>query len=555
MDELDKVNEIQRLAKLSAAEYELERKPAAVKLEMRLTALDEAVRKERPKAEKPAAATASLAPAPPEPWPQEVNGCELLDRTSRFFCRFVVVDEHILVALTLWVPFTYLLDIAEYSPRLAILSATRRCGKTLVIDVLKWLVCRALAASNISPASVFRVIELEHPALLIDEYDALPKRSERAEEIRGLLNSGHSRTSAFAIRIVKVGDELVPKKFSTWAAIAIAAIGRLPKTWMDRSIALWMKRKRSGQRVERLSQRNVAARAEAETLTRMLVRWTQDNKAALQGADPALPKGLDDRAEDNWYGPIAIADKCGGTWPKRARAAARALSKSRKDSPDVGEELLADIKSIFDAREVDRITSAELAAALGALELGHWHAWGRARKPITQAQLAHLLKDFQIFPGTIRPPGEPTLKGYKFEDFKDAFASYIPDDAASDDDRENEDDAENAGDRENDDADSRNAGSPNGTAPPPGTNAPGADEGVSGNGIPIIPAWLKDCLSHLGHTDEALARMLPLQAREILRAKLHDQGYSDAEIREFTPAQKQAAIFGADPNEQEIFER
>jgi hypothetical protein len=67
------------------------------------------------------------------------------------------------------------------------------------------------------------------------------------------------------------------------------------------------------------------------------------------------------------------------------------------------------------------------------------------------------------------------------------------------------------------------------------------------------PEWVKVCLRYLKHTDDQIARMPPLQTHAIIRAELRDRGFSDAEIREFTPAQKQAAIFGADPNEEEIF--
>jgi hypothetical protein len=81
----------------------------------------------------------------------------------------------------------------------------------------------------------------------------------------------------------------------------------------------------------------------------------------------------------------------------------------------------------------------------------------------------------------------------------------------------------------------------------------GADP--SANGIPYkIMEWMKRCLRQLGHSNEAMARMKPEHAHEILRAELQDRGYSDADIREFTPAQKEAAIFGADPNEEETFE-
>lgn len=46
--------------------------------------------------------------------------------------------------------------------------------------------------------------------------------------VRGILNSGYTRDAAFVVRTV--GDDNEPCRFSTWAAKAVALIGRLPDT-------------------------------------------------------------------------------------------------------------------------------------------------------------------------------------------------------------------------------------------------------------------------------------------------------------------------------------
>ena len=50
---------------------------------------------------------------------------------------------------------------------------------------------------------------------------------------------------------------------------------------------------------------------------------------------------------------------------------------------------------------------------------------GKAQKPITKNQVARLLKPFKIKPGTKRQ-GERQFKGYKQEQFTEAFARYLP---------------------------------------------------------------------------------------------------------------------------------
>ena len=64
---------------------------------------------------------------------------------------------------------------------------------------------------------------------MIDEADTF---LAEAEELRGVLNSGHRRTGEV---IRDVGDDFEPRRFSTWAPVAIAAIGKIPGTLEDRS--------------------------------------------------------------------------------------------------------------------------------------------------------------------------------------------------------------------------------------------------------------------------------------------------------------------------------
>ena len=109
------------------------------------------------------------------------------------------------------------------------------------------LVPRLLLAASITAASVFRAVDRFAPTLLIDEADTFLSHNE---ELRGIINAGHTRSTAKVIRTV--GDNHDPKVFSTWSAKGIALIGRLPETLEDRSILITLRRKRPGETVERL---------------------------------------------------------------------------------------------------------------------------------------------------------------------------------------------------------------------------------------------------------------------------------------------------------------
>src|SRR6185437_3895659 len=211
----------------------------------------------------------ALALPSPEPWPTAVDGAQLLGNLAATIRRYAILTAEQADAVALWILFTYAIDGARISPKLAITSPTPRCGKSTLLALVAALVPRPLVASNISPAAVFRVIEKSNPTLLIDEADSFLKDNEG---LRGVLNSGHSRDGAYVIRCV--GDNLEPTRFCTWCAQAVGLIGSLPATLADRSIEVRLQRKRAGESVAKLT-RN--AREGLAMLARMAARFAADH--------------------------------------------------------------------------------------------------------------------------------------------------------------------------------------------------------------------------------------------------------------------------------------
>lgn len=88
-------------------------------------------------------------------------------------------------------------------------------------------------------------------------------------------------------------------------------------------------------------------------------------------------------AADNWRGLVAIADRCGPEWGRRARAAAVVLSGTDLDEGDAGILLLTDIRTLFvDDPEADRLPTDTLLHRLCALPERPWGEWRRG-KPLT----------------------------------------------------------------------------------------------------------------------------------------------------------------------------
>jgi putative DNA primase/helicase len=321
------------------------------------------------------------------------------------------------VALPLWIVFSHGIDSVQTAPILAVTSPEKRCGKTTLMDLLGRLTRRPLTSSNISPSAIFRSIEKWQPTLLIDEADTFLHESD---EMRGILNSGHTRASAYVVR--NVGTDFEPQPFSTWSAKAIALIGKLPATLHDRSIAVEMRRKLKHEKVEKVRHVDPVI---FEALYRRCRRFAADQAKALKRCRPDPPNELHDRAADNWEPLLAIAELAGGEWPTKARDAAKALTGLVGHSDSVQVDLLHDLREQFDAAGVSRISSEDLVKALCADEARPWATYNKGER-ITQRQVAALLRNFDILSGTIRLPDGKTLRGYVREKCEDAFARYLP---------------------------------------------------------------------------------------------------------------------------------
>ena len=413
----EKINtEIKRLAALPVSVYESERVPAAKYLGFRTSILDGLVTSARPRSKEDDEAL--LPHWKVEPWKDEVPTAELLDAIVQVFKRYLILPHHAAEAIALWILHAWVFGAWDISPFLMLTSPTKRCGKTTALILLSWLTPRSVLAGNISASAIFRYIEDQQPSLLIDEADTFLKFSE---EIRGILNAGHTKVGASTIRNVEVNGQHVPKRFSSWAPKVIAGIGRFAGTLEDRSIIISMQRKSKGAKVERCRHRD---RVEFVELRQKASRWAADNLQKLSGAEPRLPDALNDRAADNWESLLAVAELGGAAWTKKASAAALALSGADNDGDDLGVDLLHDARAAFVTVGNEGIFTKELVACLVADEERPWATYCKGDRPITDRQIAKLLRPFEIVSTTIHRPGGTQAKGYRFEDFSEAWERY-----------------------------------------------------------------------------------------------------------------------------------
>jgi putative DNA primase/helicase len=409
--EVDAETVARELAKLSPLAYDQRREEEAKRLGVRAKTLDDTVRRIRGAGD--AADGEKKSPfTDPGPWPSSVDGAELLDEIAATFTRFLVLPDHSAEALALWCLHAHAHEAAGISPILALLSPTKQCGKTTTIKVVSVLVPKPMHTINTSPSVLFRVVEAFKPTVLVDEGDTFLKDND---DLRGILNGGHDRLSAFVWR--NVGDDHEPRRFKVWAPKAIAMIGRLHDTLEDRAIVVPLRRRREDEVVERFRADRI------EQFSPMLskaARWAADNLRAIADRDPKLPDGLDDRAQDNWRILTAIADQAGGRWPDVARAAAVALSsEAAKDDDGMppGVRLLSNIREVMAGHE--EISSTGLVEALIELEEAPWREWRRGN-PISTHGIVRLLKPYKI-----RPHRGKGASVYRAVDLRDAWSRYL----------------------------------------------------------------------------------------------------------------------------------
>ena len=404
---------IAELAQMSPVAYDRLRVDEAKRMGFtRISVLDKAVE--------------GLRPAPPEndelfpeitPWPEPVDGGTLLNELVKTIQRFVICSMEATRAAALWIVLTWFTDVISIAPLAVITAPEKQCGKSTLLRLFRRLCFRPLMAANISSAAIYRTIERDRPTLLIDECDSWLRDNEEA---RGIINCGHSREDAYVIRIEGEGCAREPRRFFTFGPKALSGIGRLADTIEDRAFILPLRRKNKTEIVELLRH----AKPELFTeLVSKLAKFAIDNRETIQMARPQLPASLNDRQQDNWEVPFAIADIAGGDWPKLARATAEKISGVDNNSDSIGCELLSDIQEVFEAKSINSVSLKELLKLLCEDDEWPWSTYNRGN-PMTTRQLSKKLRSYGVETKT-RRFGIISEKSYDAMQFQDVFERYI----------------------------------------------------------------------------------------------------------------------------------
>jgi putative DNA primase/helicase len=429
--------EIDRLARLPTWQYGKQRKEAAKNFGIRLDHLDAVVEQARRRiygdeeADNLQGHALKLDEA--DPWPEPVDGHELVRDLGRAVRRYVVMEPIQVFTVALWIIHTYIFDVFICTPRLAIGSPEMRCGKTTLLKVLRCLVWRPLPTVSITAPALFRTTEKYRPTALFDEGDRTfnakhGAAADAADAILAVLNSGY-QPGDYAVRTD--GENHEPRLFALHCPAALALIGKLPDTLADRSLRIWLKRKHRGERSAKFSLGHIE---HLQTLARKIRRWCNDNVEQVTAITTAQIESehesgeLFNRTEDKWRALLAIAEATG--WLPHARFVAVEAARQEGEVEEADDAsavpLLADIKRVFDDQKTDRLRSEKLVGELIAMNDRPWRDFRRGLG-VTQAWVAKTLSTYDIHPEprAIRFDDGLEARGYLRERFEDAWTRYL----------------------------------------------------------------------------------------------------------------------------------
>jgi Protein of unknown function (DUF3631) len=354
----------------------------------------------------------------------DLGGAHLLGELHDALTRYVVLPTaEAADAVVLWIAATHAQEAWYCAPRLDITSPVKRCGKSRLLDIIEATCHAPLMTVNISPAALVRLIADAPPTLLLDEADTVfgPKAADSNEDLRGIINAGHSRNRPY-IRWDMLARK--PESCPTFAMAALAGIGDLPDTITDRAVIVAMRRRAPGETVDRFRDRRDGA--PLKELGQRLGAWVRAHLDELREAEPLMP--VEDRAADTWEPLIAIADLAGSDWPARARKASLALTAEDGTDTSLGARLLADLLTVFG--DADALHTETILADLVKLDEAPWADFpvkGRpSGRPITAGNLAELLRPYKVKSCDVKLAGV-NRKGYRRDHLHDPWTRYLPD--------------------------------------------------------------------------------------------------------------------------------
>ena len=371
------------------------------------------------------------------------------DALESFIRAFLLCDDHQLTLLTLWIACTWCVSRFHTISYLDVRSPEPQCGKSLCLKLLELLCCEPALVTAADPGTLLRRLlanrsiseikkNIDSPnrprfpvTFLIDDYHHSFGPAER-QPIVALLNCGSDVSSRYSH-----GQD----EYFVAGPKAFAGNTPLPASLASRCVPIVLRRRKFSDPLKPFFADDLLAPSNA--FKQWLRDWTDEIAPRLQETrckPIQFPPALTPRQQQCAEPLLRIANVIGGSWPARARAALMAAFGIAMYGHQV--QVLRDIRDLFLLNnQPERLPTRDVLSYLRDLEDRPWSRWGTN----SRNQLSNLLRPFGIFSRDIKVDGA-SLKGYRLQDFQDAWERYAGPVATS---RERENSVATGRDREN----------------------------------------------------------------------------------------------------------
>jgi hypothetical protein len=306
----------------------------------------------------------------------------VLDFLLVIFEDYMAMSPHYRLIAALWALHVHRYQEFEVTPRLLPVSPGSGYGKTMLLHILREVVAEPHLTKNTTAPAIYRRLERRPcTCYLLDEAENQGILTDRV--MRALLDAGYEGSGS-----IDRADGEFPVYFPCAAAIR-GDRHDVPLALLSRSLTLIMEK---GVPDKRFNKRNPGP--DFPFARELIEKW----KATVPlNPDPEIPAVLlkDSRIADNCRGLIAIGDSFG---EEHGRATRAALAELYADllNQDPAIRALNACKTIFDARDLDRMQRKVLAAAV-LQEDDYFSDWRGPKDEgtpheLTSGELSRLLK-------------------------------------------------------------------------------------------------------------------------------------------------------------------
>jgi hypothetical protein len=208
----------------------------------------------------------------------------IVGRVYGLLADYVALPEGRLLVVSVWVVAAWLADLWDRFPHLCVYSPEKRCGKTLLLELLEKVTPGGKLCVHTSGPALFRTLALPDVAitLLLDEAQSLNRKgSESNEALRDIFCGGISR-GATVSRCV--GPNHIPTDFPIYCPKVFAYIGPADHVLGDRCLPNLIERvtKEERRRLGLKKYRYRAVQAALEEIHGELCAWAAENKERVR---------------------------------------------------------------------------------------------------------------------------------------------------------------------------------------------------------------------------------------------------------------------------------